>query len=444
MQMPSFIRASLKARAPKIIILIVSQLALYGLFLLFRPWRSYIGDTGLISSQAIFFQSSVVILLSALAAYIFFIRRHWPEKIGFKTLAAIWIGLNLLLFLVWPITSSDIFSYVYQGRVGSAHAANPYLSSYSFFPGDALFPILNNRWSDRTAPYNPLFVLISMGLTAVAGDNFLLAIILFKLLMVSASLLSGWLIYKISGSRTAFFIYAFNPLVLFEFALNGHNDVLVIFFLLMGLYLWLKQKTNTAWLSWLLAGLIKATGWLWLPLAVAIGIIQAKGRSTGWRRAGLWIISGLILYLAFYSLFFKSIGAFMDKTGSLFDVAGSNSLGIIMFAGILKLFYFPDPWYYAAILGKISFIILYGYIIFRILRVKTLQRDVQTLHCNVSTNAIAYAAFFLLFFTWLMPWYFTILVPLAALGYWQDKKSYWLYGLYFFTFYGIIYYMLLR
>lgn len=422
-----------------VLILAASQISIYAIFALFQPLRFLAGDSGISAQRAFFFQGCVPILLLAFSAYIFFIKRRWPERMGFKSLAGIWLGLNFFLFLIWPITSSDLFSYIYQGRVASAHQANPYLVSYDHFSDDAFFKLINNKWSDRSSPYNPLFMFIAIGITFVAGDHFLLTVGIFKLLMVFANIGCGWLIYKIAKDKTIFFAYAFNPLVLFEFAINAHNDVLLIFFALAGLALWISKRPNLAWFSWLAAGLMKATGWLLLPLALILGLRQAPDKKAFWKRLAFLAGSGLAVYFFSYWCFFPNLSTLISKTGSIFEAAGAYSLGVLAIAELLKLCSISNSLAYALILGKLFFITIYGLLLWRLAQTKIADHKQLAAY-----GAIAYAGFFLFFFSWLMPWYFTVFIPLAILAYWHFQKKYWLWGLYFFTFYGIIYYISLR
>jgi hypothetical protein len=72
-----------------------------------------------------------------------------------------------------------------------------------------------------------------------------------------------WLIYMILGLvKTQFrligtLLYAWNPLILFEVANNGHNEIMIIFFILLALYFCLTDKKIWVLPCVIVAALIK-------------------------------------------------------------------------------------------------------------------------------------------------------------------------------------------
>jgi hypothetical protein len=228
---------------------------------------------------------------------------------GPGTLAATAVLLALPLLFTFPINATDLYRYVIRGRISSAHAANPYAAPPSAFPADPLLP-LAGEWAVETSPYGPLWELLAGGVTAVTGENLLAGLLAFKLLALAAHvgtavLIGSALAEKHKGReqipRAALtLLWAWNPALLLTFVVNGHNDALLIFWLVLG-YLLLQRG---AWLPGLLAlalaPLIKPIGLLALPLF----FLDAWRRLPQWRarlRALLPGLAGgaLLVWLAF-------------------------------------------------------------------------------------------------------------------------------------------------
>ncbi len=97
-------------------------------------------------------------------------------------------------------------------------------------------------------------------------------------------------------------VYAWHPLILLEFVSSAHNDGLMI--LLIGLAVWvdLKDKRRWAITALTLAGLVKITALLILPVYIVVRVLR---RSPRWGRTGaeaLLLAGGLIglAYLPFW------------------------------------------------------------------------------------------------------------------------------------------------
>jgi glycosyl transferase family 87 len=144
---------------------------------------------------------------------------------------AIMLGLTALI--VPPLFSTDPFSYAMYARFETVYHANPYLSTaQSVAPGDALIPYL--YWRDIPSPYGPLWTLISQAIAYGPDVSPLELILRFKLVALVLTTLDGWLIYTFVRQRWpeqagwCYLAFAWNPMVLIEGVVIGHNDVLIL------------------------------------------------------------------------------------------------------------------------------------------------------------------------------------------------------------------------
>src|SRR2546429_3625354 len=221
----------------------------------------------------------------------FFIQRL-PEQSDYKNvLRLIWLGTIIggLIFVLTPaMLSRDIFVYVGYGRTIVVHHANPYFVAPSRFPQDPLTSY--DDWKDVTAAYGPVWLTICSLWTLVLGNSPLGYVLAFRLFALAAHLLNIWLVATIlrkmgSSARTVTLgtlLYAWNPLVLQESSLGGHNDIFMVTLILLGILLCLHAEQQhfarpshylPPVLALMLAALVKFTA---LPLIALFLVVLAR------------------------------------------------------------------------------------------------------------------------------------------------------------------------
>lgn len=213
--------------------------------------------------------AALVVALFALLALAF--RRAASHEPGPRPLRFILAGTVLLaLPLIWayPVNATDVFGYVIRGRITSAYGQSPFSSPAAAFVGDPLMPLVG-EWAGDTTPYGPLWELVAAGLTAVSGDNLLLGVVLFKGLALACFLLAAVLLWSLlpdGRPRSAYtLLWAWNPALLLTFVLDGHNDALMLVWLLLGLWVGRRGRPAAGFLVMTLAALTKPVAVLALP-----------------------------------------------------------------------------------------------------------------------------------------------------------------------------------
>ena len=251
--------------------------------------------------------------------------------------------------LTWPITilagliyvfspamlSHDILVYASYSRLLATYHANPYFVPLSAFPHDPYVPL--NYWSGSVAAYGPLWLLVCGVVGFVVGPAGLQPfsyVLAYRLLALVAHLLNTWLVGRTleatdQSPRTVTLgmtLYALNPLVLLESSLGGHNDVVMMTFLLIGALLAARAEQSKRLLmpggylppliAFTLATLVKFTV---LPVvALYIILLACKARHDArvpahLTRADVWMKAtritivaagvALLVALAFYGPF---------------------------------------------------------------------------------------------------------------------------------------------
>lgn len=356
-----------------------------------------------------------------------------------------------MIFVLTPaMLSHDIYVYAGYGRLIAAHSANPYFTTLTTFPHDPLTPL--DDWSWAIAAYGPVWLTICGAFAWVFGAEPIRYIIAFRLLGLIAHLLNTLLIYKIlqkmgRSPRTVALgtlLYAWNPLALMESSLGGHNDMLMVTFILWGILLSVRgeQRGLTRPGSYLppimaftLAALIKYTSG---PLIIFFLVILARKAFTlsngsisrdslrsHWHSALLkpifaCIVGGL-LALAFYIPYWighsiwSIIHSFSAPPSSV-DIEYSMLSAIN--AWLTKYGYPTTPWAYT------FFKVFSNHSVWNSINVAVITLTVLTgmiwLWRNPSMRVFVLATLLtlgslLIVTPWFFPWYVVWLVALAAI-----------------------------
>ena len=220
------------------------------------------------------------LLLYVLACYVV---ERWRDR---SSRAAKWATIALVLFfaggyravlvLQRPYLSTDVYRYVWDGRVQAA-GINPYryvpeAAELSGLRDDVVFPNLNREDRNWLSPYPPgaqmFFLAVSwvrpMSVTALkaAVSSFDL-ITVFLLMLVLAW--SG-----IDPARAI--IFAWHPLVIFEGAHSGHFEAVYITFLAVAVLAWSRRRHVLTGFALGLATLVK-----FYPVILLPTFLLAKG-----------------------------------------------------------------------------------------------------------------------------------------------------------------------
>ena len=425
---------------------------LYLLFFAIEPLKRMLGETTLALKSDKLYLLVFLILIVLFISYI--LAARIIEKSNKKMLCVIFsfaVLFNLTLLFIIPNVSTDIYYYIKVARVFAIFHQNPYIFSYNLFTNDMLYGQLHITQAAVTS-YGPLFTLITSLLSIFSQSNVLQLLLTFKSAFVAINLANILLIHKVFKNNLATFLYSWNPLILFEFCTNGHNDVLMIFFLLCSLLFILKNE-SAKWdciLSALMivcSILVKYITIIFLPIYL---IFICKTRKN--KKERLFIISMisalaflilLIAYLPFYTPgnFFQTFLSQTHVSSKIF-----TSPVILCLSALLSEFDIASAGHLAKALGFIIFSIFYIVLLAKIGMKQDLRANDLILY-----YLIALSLFFLCCFSWFMPWYLTTLITLLACyyaieHYLNDQKKIidFKYILFLTTLYGICFYIVLR
>jgi alpha-1,6-mannosyltransferase len=222
---------------------------------------------------------------------------------GRVALAAILlVGLAMrLIVLPSPPASSDIYRYIWDGRVQAA-GINP----YRYLPADealqglrdqAIYPNVN-RASYAPTIYPPAAELVFLAATRISETP-----VFMKTVMIAFEGIAVWAILQLLAARglpaTRVLLYAWHPLPVWEFAGNGHVDTMAIAFLLLAF-------VATDRRSPILSGVALAAGVLVKYFPAVAG--PAIYKRWDWRLPAAFAASLAVIYLPYLGAGTKVFG----------------------------------------------------------------------------------------------------------------------------------------
>ena len=283
--------------------------------------------------------TNFVVVLLALSVLVYLLAVRLVMR-GALPSSAIWIvlGVGLLargmLIPAPPFLSSDIYRYVWDGRV-QQHGINP----YRYVPADpalsglrdtGIFPLVNRATYARTI-YPPAAQMLFALVVRISGS-----VQAMKVAMVGLELTGLYCMMRLlvmAGlPRERILIQAWNPLVIWSFACDGHLDGAAIGLIGLALLARGRQRTGLAGGLLAAAALVK-----FLPLALAPAL--ARGAPL-WRPA----LTGLVIVAIGYACYASAgryVLGFLPGYSSEEGLSGGN--GFWLLAGLAHLGRLP-PW----------------------------------------------------------------------------------------------------
>jgi len=204
------------------------------------------------------------------AAAVAMVRGRWPSR---RSLTIVWVTAVIMrgIVVLEPLSlSDDLYRYIWDGRV-LLDGINPYryapADSALSHLRDGLWPLINNR--SLPTIYPPVLMFVFAGAAAVAPT-----VLGFKLVFVVFDLLAGVFLQRALGEERAGLVvaYLWAPLVLVEFAGQGHADVVGITLLAAALWATMNARWFSTGVLIVLASLVKFG-----PLAALPALVHRLG-----------------------------------------------------------------------------------------------------------------------------------------------------------------------
>lgn len=249
------------------------------------------------------------------------------------------LGVALLLHMLLLPTpyafSDDVFRYVWDGRV-SAAGIDPYRyppgdPALAFLRDDAIWPYVNAK--EQPSPYPPLLETTFALVYRLMPESLLAMKVAMLVLNMGVIAVLLALLRRYGKPPLLALIYAWNPQVVFQVAFSGHNEPLMLFWLLLALWWGKDQRPGGRLLgAWALA---LATLAKLVPLLVFPFILLRWG----WRAA---LVYGATLGAVYAALLLRGQQVF---SGALYEAgtAQFNDGAYYLFYRTFKALGFVEP-----------------------------------------------------------------------------------------------------
>jgi len=225
----------------------------------------------------------VVAVSFAAIAFLLVLRECRRGTISPRTAIGLAVAFHVAVLFLPLLFSRDVYSYAYYGKIATTYHANPYVSTPADYPNDVLASFVGPKWVDTPAVYGALWTQVS-ALVTRAADDVGAIVSTFRVIAIAASLATvfvvGGLVRRVRPERAAFAValVGLNPVVLFQSAASGHNDLLVALAIAAALALAFSGRELWATAALALGTLVKVTAAVPLLLLwVAVAARRPRG-----------------------------------------------------------------------------------------------------------------------------------------------------------------------
>jgi hypothetical protein len=372
---------------------------------------------------------SIVVLVLLLVAYAWavLIFRRRQDK-GLFPILALTLLLCLLLVVIPPLVSKDVFSNIFYAKIAAHYHDNPYIATPQHFSGDQLMVYVSLNWKNTAIVYGPLHTYFSMLLNFAAGEGITANIMVFKGAMALfhvANIILVWFILGLIAPRRRRFgtmLYAWNPIALTIGVGGGHNDVMMMTLVLLAVYLLLKEKKWAGFICICLSVLIKYISII-LVIALVVYLVSRKsGLAARARELALCVAVFLLISVLLFLPFWAGLQMFSSTLRNL-QLNNYSSIGGLLSAafGFVFEYLIRLPATVASTLGSVLSKLLLLPVFLATLWIAPRRvrgwRDIPDCFFWITLVYLVTTSYY-------MPWYFLWLLPFISLRPW-DRVSRW-------------------
>lgn len=245
-------------------------------------------------------------VLMVVVAWLWLGKLSWPRRT--RMLSRTQLDRTVLMWalplaIAPPLFSRDMYAYLAQSEI--AHRGfDPYILSplTALGANDPLTSNVPNIWRDTAAPYGPLFLMFGRGISSIVGENVVLGVLMWRLVMLIALLLAVWAIPRLAQRCgihpvPALWLSVANPIVLFHVVSGMHNEALLVGIMLAAVEVGLRWKNTLGVIA--AAVLLVIAGAIKPPAFIALGFLGIYvARRRGGRYSDLFrVAAGLAVIL---------------------------------------------------------------------------------------------------------------------------------------------------
>jgi alpha-1,6-mannosyltransferase len=190
-----------------------------------------------------------------------------PARIGVLIVLGFALATRLVLVGVEPMMSTDLYRYIWDGRVQGA-GINP----YRYVPADQALAALRdttvyphiNRADYALTGYPPVAQMFFVAVTRVSESLLALRLAMIGCEVVIVAVLIA-LLRRFGLPEATVVAYAWHPLAVFEIANNAHVEALMVALLMLGVWLLVRSRRIAGAVAVAFAAAVKPYAVLVLP-----------------------------------------------------------------------------------------------------------------------------------------------------------------------------------
>jgi hypothetical protein len=326
---------------------------------------------------------------------------HLAERVPIDRALWLTLGLGIMLrayvLLFDPLLSSDIYRYVWDGRVQAA-GINPYRylpadEALAFLRDGTIFPHIN-RADTAVTIYPPVAQFFFLIVTRISESVTVMRLALLGCESVTVALIM-LMLRRMNRPVTRVIAYFWHPLPLWEIANSGHVDALMVALMLLGLWIALTGHALRGAVLIAFATLVKplaapALAGIWRPWDIKMPLVA--------------IAAVALCYLPYLSVGWGVLG-FLTK-GYLTEegISAGNDLWLLSLWRLMFGEHQGDVITYVVLAASV--LISSG--------LSVARRSHHTIVSSIADiNMLLLVA--LLFLSPNYPWYFLVITPFVAL-----------------------------
>jgi hypothetical protein len=333
------------------------------------------------------------------------------ERSGWIAMLGGSLAFAVVLLYVFPFDAADIFDYIIHGRMTAVYGVNPYQNTPNQYPGDPFFPYV--AWKGDPSPYGPVWEILSGLASRLAGDGIVANILAYKLipgLFLFASIGVVALVLRREAPRHALagtLLLAWNPVVLYETWAHGHNDMVMVFWVLAAAWAIQHRRYTLGIMALGMSALVKFVPALLIPAALVIAMRELASV----RQRLIFLIrtaaSGLILAGILYSPFWYGLEVITVVERTNLFTASISAIAYYSLRGSL------GKETAASTVAMLAFFVTVVFVLWQAWQAR--RRDHQAWQSFTHTSFIILAFYLLVTCLWFQQWYTLWLIGLAPL-----------------------------
>lgn len=288
-------------------------------------------------------QLYILILALLFASYLFALFLSFKNSLTRKQIWILIIGTAVILTFSYNAFSYDIFNYIFDAKIITHYHQNPYLHKALDYPGDPMLSFM--QWTHRTYPYGFFWLVLTVPLSFLGLNIFLPTFFLFKALASIMFIGTAYFMEKTlkvlkKNESFGLVFFALNPLVIIESLVSSHNDIAMMFFAVLGIYLYFNKKFISSFVSVIISGLVKSVTIVLLGPIVLRFIAEKMNMKVSdenfLRLVSLSVIAGFIYALTkleiqpWYFLWILPFLALLKPNKYIISLAIGFSLGLLL------------------------------------------------------------------------------------------------------------------